>query len=299
MGIPVWRLELLGSGEDEIEEICSDYIGVTARRGEEQAVAKALAEALENPLLGPWEEILLPRLNGQSVMPPLLSVALKPLGTLRYDVSGGAPYSPLPNTWDEYLGALSSSTRYMIRRSLRAFEKWTDGDAKLVRLESKSQIDKAMDILSNLHGERWAAEKQDNIFDAPRFMEFHKAIIPELMESNALDFHWLVADGKPLIAVYNMTYGNRVHYYQSGRTTAVPKKIRLGIVAHAMAIQRAIEAGHKEYDFLDGVAQFKMQLATDIRPLRMLQVYRPSMVDKLRRLGIQGRQLLTKLQSAS
>lgn len=297
MGIPVWRLELLGSGEDQYEEICSDYIGITARRGEEQAVAKAFANVLEDPQLGSWEELVLPRLNGESVMPPLLSVTLKPLGNLRYDIHGGAPYAPLPATWDEYLGTLSSSTRYMIRRSLRDFEKWSEGSAKLVRLESASQLDKAMATLSDLHGERWATEKRDNIFEAPRFMEFHKALIPELMRSNAVDLHWLSVDGKPLIAVYNMLYDKRVHYYQSGRTTAVPKKIRLGIVAHAMAIQRAIEAGQKEYDFLDGVAQFKMQLATDTRPLRMLQVYRPSMIDKARRFGLQGRQLLAKLQS--
>ena len=33
-GIPYRRLELLGSGEDEADEICSDYLGVVAAPGD-------------------------------------------------------------------------------------------------------------------------------------------------------------------------------------------------------------------------------------------------------------------------
>src|SRR3954471_8889635 len=40
-GIPFRRLELLGTGEPEEDEICSEYLGVLASRGAEREVARA------------------------------------------------------------------------------------------------------------------------------------------------------------------------------------------------------------------------------------------------------------------
>ena len=42
--VPYRRLELLGTGEDEEDEIGSDYVGVIAEPGSEEGVAEALAE---------------------------------------------------------------------------------------------------------------------------------------------------------------------------------------------------------------------------------------------------------------
>jgi hypothetical protein len=39
--IPVRRLELLPSGEDEVDEICSDYTGAIVAEGKEEEVARA------------------------------------------------------------------------------------------------------------------------------------------------------------------------------------------------------------------------------------------------------------------
>src|SRR4029078_8005267 len=63
-GIPFRRLELMASGEDEQEEICSEYIGVIADRNHEGAVVDSLAEALVSGELGGWNEVLLPSMDG-------------------------------------------------------------------------------------------------------------------------------------------------------------------------------------------------------------------------------------------
>src|SRR3954468_6402535 len=71
-GIPFRRLEVLASGEDEADESCSDYLGLIAERGSEGAVASAFASALTSRVLGDWDELVIPSMNGDSPLPALL-----------------------------------------------------------------------------------------------------------------------------------------------------------------------------------------------------------------------------------
>ena len=95
--LPFRRLELLGSGEDEKDEICSEYIGALAARGAEEEVARALADALASTRFGAWDELVLPSMDGSSLLAPLMTGALNHAG-LRAEcsISGAAPFIPLP-----------------------------------------------------------------------------------------------------------------------------------------------------------------------------------------------------------
>src|SRR5262249_51587757 len=57
-GIPFRRLEPRGTGERERDAICTDYLNVSAERGYEQRVAEALAAAVTDGALGPWDEFV-------------------------------------------------------------------------------------------------------------------------------------------------------------------------------------------------------------------------------------------------
>src|SRR6185295_516432 len=107
-GIPFRRLELLGTGEPEEDEVCSEYLDVIAERGEERAVADAVARALLEGAFGRWDELVLERLDGARAMPHLLATALIARGIpTSVQEMGVAPYIPLPRTWEDYLAELS------------------------------------------------------------------------------------------------------------------------------------------------------------------------------------------------
>src|SRR5262245_19198003 len=53
--IPFRRLEFLGTGEPEADEICSDYLGVVAERGRETEVADAVIASLRRGVFGSWD----------------------------------------------------------------------------------------------------------------------------------------------------------------------------------------------------------------------------------------------------
>ena len=63
-GIPFRRLEPLGAGEDGGDGVCSEYLNIIAERGAEQHVAGELAAALTAGRFGPWDELVLPMMNG-------------------------------------------------------------------------------------------------------------------------------------------------------------------------------------------------------------------------------------------
>lgn len=294
--VPLQRLELLGTGEAEADETCSEYIGIVAERGEEQAVANAFGEALRRGDLSPWDELVLTSLSSEAVTTPLTLLAIGP-GT-RYHVLGGAPFVRLPATWDDYLAALPSSRRALIRKSLRQWESWAKAPPVLRQVEREEELDTAFEMLSRLHAERWQDAGHVGAFDSPLFARFHKQTMRDLLRANALWLCWLEVAGEPVAALYSIVWNNQVRFYQSGRTVDVPKKVRAGLVIHACAIRHAIESGYSHYDFLAGTSRYKMQLANDVRPLVRLSIAQSSARLRLRNFGNTGIRIGQRLRES-
>jgi len=269
--VPYRRLELLGTGEDEQDEIGSDYVGVIAEPGSEDGVAEALAETIVRGHLGPFDHVLLSALDGDLAMNAALARAFEARGmSVTREALSAAPFVRLPTTWDAYLERLSGSGRYTIRRSLRAFEQWAGPDTEFVRVSSASDLEEGKRILIRLHEQRWHAVGKRGVFSSRLFRSFHDAVLPHLVAKDALELVWLTARGVPVAIAYNIVWDNRVLFYQGGRVTDFPKKIRPGIVLHAHGIRKAIEAGRSEYDFMAGANPYKVQMSTDSRPITRL-----------------------------
>jgi CelD/BcsL family acetyltransferase involved in cellulose biosynthesis len=273
--VPFRRLELLGSGEDEADEICSDYIGLIAETGQEAVVAQALAGALVEGALGSWDELIMPRMDGETPLPRLLAEALAARGIpARVTAAGSARYLPLPRTWQQLLGTLTSSSRYLVKRSLRDFAAWSSGEARVLRARTPDELAEGMAVLRALHGCRWQAAGEPSLFDSAPFSRFHQAVMPALLAAGALDLRWLMLRQRPLAALYNLVWDGKVHFYQGGRAMDLPGGIRPGVVLHLDAIRGAIADGHREYDFLAGESLMKRQLGPRARPLVELRAVR-------------------------
>src|SRR5262249_47320920 len=91
-------------------------------------------------------------------------------------------------------------------------------------------------------------------------------------------------------------WDDKVSFYQCGRRLDVPKGARAGVALMALAIRSAIEAGRREFDFLEGTSQFKMQFARTTRPLVRLRAYRPSLLERARPLAEAGRGMALRLR---
>jgi CelD/BcsL family acetyltransferase involved in cellulose biosynthesis len=286
-GIPFRRLEFLASGERHGEGICSNYLNVIAESGAENEVSRRLVQAIVAGELGAWDEVVLPMMAGDGPMPALMEAAFTNQGIpAEIAKSGGAPYIPLPSTWDAYLKALSRSHRRLLVRSLRAFDEWSNGDSSLERVTLSSEVDKGKKILTDLHHARWEADGESGVFRSPPFLQFHDTIMPTLLNRGALELLWLSVHGKPVAALYSMVWNDKVYAYQMGRQPDTPANIRLGAVIIAHAIRLAIESGRREFDMLADVTQFKQQLTLATRPLVQVRAVHPCWREKIR-LGVE------------
>jgi CelD/BcsL family acetyltransferase involved in cellulose biosynthesis len=278
--IPVRRVELLGTGEDEADEIASDYVGGLAIEGRQDDVARLVAHALVDGSLGEWDELRLPAMSGEDPLVSKLAEALRARGlAAAVTRSGEAHFVPLPETWSAYLRDLGSSRRYVVTRSLRELDRWASPGGWEVRSAvTATDLEEGRRVLHDLHAERWTAAGRHGAFASPRFKRFHDEVIPRLWageDGAALDLLWLVVRGEPIAACYNVVFGNKVYFYQSGRRMDLPKTVRPGIAMHALAIQRSIGAGRREYDFLQGASRYKRDLALGSRALVTLRAVAP------------------------
>ena len=282
-GLPFRRLELLGSGEAEADEICSEYLGVVAEKNREHAVVSELAVALAQGHLGSFDEIVFPAMRGESPSTRMLVRALESAGLgVQSTVTTECPYIALPKTWDAYLAGLSSNERRFVRQSLASFDTWADGESELHQARTLAELERGSAVLRALHGERWTAAGHDGAFRSARFRDFHEEVMRALLDRNALELRWLSVRGEPVAALYNFTWNDKVYFYQSGRKLDVPNGVRPGIVIHLRAIRSAIEAGRREYDFLGGASQYKRKLATATRPLVSVRAVRSPVLELAR-----------------
>lgn len=284
--LPFRRLEALGSGEDDSDEILSEYLGFVVERGREAVLLAALVDAIADGVLGHCDELLLPRIDGDGGQPEALRRALLARG---FEVSNRevtrAPFVKLPSRFSDYLAELSASRRYVVTRSRRDLEAWAGGPIELRHARTAAELVEGAAILRRLHGERWSARGVAGSFEGPLFRAFHEAVMPALLARGALRLSWIVGRGEPLAALYSICWNGKLHFYQGGRRVDLPPKLRPGIVAHAMAIEHAIAEGIREYDFLGGEMRYKQQFATGSRALVDLRAVRPSHRERLRIAG--------------
>jgi len=283
-GIPFRRLEMLGTGEEVADEVCSEYLGPLCAPEHEEAVLTALAATLRDGRLGTWDELLFPAMDGPSGLPGKLAAALRGGGLLASEeVMGEAPHVPLPASWNAYLAALPSKRRYLVRHSLRDLDAWAEGPVSLRVAATADDLAEGWRILLELHGERWGGA-HGGAFRSERFTDFHCRVMPSLLERGALELLWLEVAGAPVAIAYNIVWNDKVYFYQSGRRADLPRDVRAGIVLHAHAIRRAIEQGRREYDFLKGAARYKRQLSLASRPLVQVRVQRAPVRERLHEL---------------
>jgi CelD/BcsL family acetyltransferase involved in cellulose biosynthesis len=167
------------------------------------------------------------------------------------------PYLELPDSWDDYLRTLSSTRRESVRRKERALYKryrvtLTDYDP--------DRQGEGWQRLRVLHALRWGDQ---GALGDPKMESMHRWFAASLA-SRADASVWLTTldlDGVPAAAWYGFALSDSVFFYQGGRD---PRWDRDGVgsALMGMMIRRAIERGHRTFDFLRGEEPYKMSWTT-------------------------------------
>lgn len=289
--LPFKRIEFLASGEDEADEICSDYLDFILS----PVQAREALDAILNHLLkqeGGWDELLITDIAGLSPNLPLL----KELGEARglsWQVTREQMciFVPLPKDHTALLANVSSQKRKRINKDRRVSKEL---GMVAQQVNTKEGFDEAFNILVRLHQERWTSKGFPGSFASEKFSRFHRELVAKLLDKGWTQV-WLLWNGdEPLYAIYDFVYAGKVVHYQSGMGTAPGSILSPGLLLRDFSFEKAIEDGLTECDFLKGdINSYKLSWQGDTRPIIQVRLARggakeslyegaTGLVDKLR-----------------
>jgi CelD/BcsL family acetyltransferase involved in cellulose biosynthesis len=258
----VRRAHLNASGELEADEVCSEDNALLCRPGAEDAVASALAAHLQTQ---DWDELFLDAWCPSPSLEALLRSPLERHALTRTEIpSHFVDLRAIGAEADGYLKTLSRNTREQVRRSRRTLEE--SGRIEVRPALTLARSREALDALASLHTASWNARGKPGVFVSPLFRDFHERLIRRSLPSGQVQLLEVTSGEATLGVLYNFAYRGASLFYQSGLRLDPDKRVKIGLVAHASAIEHCRAAGLARYDFLAGDDQYKKSLASASRP---------------------------------
>lgn len=140
-------------------------------------------------------------------------------------------------------------------------------DAQLRIIGENDDLAEAIDAFLVLL-QKSTIEKEAWLNDERRAV-FHETAQAAL-EAGTLQLMFLEVDGQRAAALFNFAYNDRIWVYNSGLDPDAFGYLSSGVVLTAQAIEKAIEIGCREFDFLRGNETYKYQFgATDTEIYRL------------------------------
>lgn len=179
-----------------------------------------------------------------------------------------------------YLDTLNSNTRYQIRRSIRLYQ----------RLHGKIEYRFAKDpdeALAFFHeaGKYHVLRWEDSGFKNRQFMLFHENLIKNAAINTTIDLMKITSGDVTIAILYFHLVGRDVYFYLQGINYESDKKLKPGLVAHALATQYYLDKGMRKYDFMGGYSQYKCQLSNRAQDLTTLCIQKPSLLFAVENIG--------------
>lgn len=275
VGVAPWYLEtsaragrvlrLLGSGE-----VCSDYQTVLCREDLVAPVAACLADWLAYDVAERWQML---DLAGVADADPVVAELGRQMAARGHVVDRRVDANTwsveLPADWDQYLSTLSRTRRERTRQLLRRLI--DSGRAVVHQVRDSAELDRAFDVLIELHQRRRQSLDQPGCFASPRFTTFHRDVARQLLAAGQLRLRWIELDGHPIAAEYSLVGGTTVYYYQGGFEPDAANE-RPGWLAFATSLQSAINSGLHTFDFLRGDEAYKASWGAKPKPLVRVRI---------------------------
>jgi CelD/BcsL family acetyltransferase involved in cellulose biosynthesis len=268
--LPIRRLGIMGD-----HSVGSEYLGLVARAGHEQAVGQAVAAHLAAEGVR-WD---LADLSGLVEGDPAASALEAPLrdgaGRRRTQRQACSTVA-LPDSFEAYLAGIGSKFRQTYRQ--RANKLHRTCAVRYLLTASEADLGPHLEALFRMHQVHWTALGFPGSFGDRRMREFYLDVSRRLLEAGRLRFWQLEVDGVIRASQFGFAYGGVLHSLQESYDTGfrAPGIGGLGVVLRAHAIKAAIEEGLHSYDFLGGTEDFKQRWGTRTHYVRLVRLAAPS-----------------------
>lgn len=276
------RLEFLASGEDEADEIDSDYLDFIVRPDWEAVVLPRIFQHLTEDAGGDWDEIVLRRLHERSPSLPLVREWAQSRGFHLAQVACEAGVlAPLPDNWAGLLAGLESKSRRDDARKRRLLDE--QGAVAFRWSRTRQEFDELWPILLELHQRGWQSRHRPGCFASPRFTAFHRQVGPALAARGQARIGILTVNDRPRAACYLLIADGTVLHYQFGMDAeGLDSRVSPGHVLLSRCLEAAVDEGLCVWDFLHGTDRFKLSWSRQVQFQVSLRIGRPGVREAAR-----------------
>jgi CelD/BcsL family acetyltransferase involved in cellulose biosynthesis len=269
---PVSRIGFLGS-----EVVDSDYLDFISRPGYEALSTEVFLKHLCSECTG-WDLLELSDIGESS---PTVEYFKKwspsrPFVNKMIEAEI-CPYLSLPSSAHTYSSGLSKNNRYNIRRRTQNLYKLFGQEgielAEHRGRDKPEELLRLMGALFKLHRARWGAVKRKTVFSLREVESFHMSLLPGLLRKGSVLMFSLSLNSEIVGAIYGFVHGGKYSFYQSGFDPGFAS-YSPGLVLMNYSIERAIEHGLSEYDFLRGEETYKSKFTGTFRQTYRVEIWR-------------------------
>lgn len=245
----------------------SDYLDLIIEEGWEEAACARIAAWILGPDAPEWDLFDLCNLPEESltwrVMPPLLEAAGLHVRTFQEDV---APQFALPLRYEEYLqNQVEKKQRHEIRRKQRRAEREVDVGFEITGPSHSLEVE-----VDDFIALQRASRTDKSLFMTPEMRRFFQAAARALFDAGWLRLCFLTLNGEKAASLYAFEYNRRFLLYNSGYDPESHAQLSPGWVILSYAIQYAIAAGCRLFDFMQGDEEYKYRFGSqDYRVMRI------------------------------
>ena len=167
----------------------------------------------------------------------------------------------LPDSWEQFLDALTGKERHEIRRKLRRIHKAARVEHQIV--DDLHEL--AGRLESFLHLFTSSREDKDAFMTVER-ISFFRSLATNMSAKKMMQLLFLCLDGKDVAGVMCFDHHSTRYLYNNGYDPHF-QSLSVGLLSKVFSIKFAIEDGRRHYDFLKGREVYKHRLGG--RPIQL------------------------------
>ena len=239
------------------DKACADYLSLVCRDDDFVQVADELVGWLEANLMdGPYSFVDSIELAGICLAESRAEYFLDRLSIAGFDRYVDNLEScwvvDLPDTWEVLNAQFNKSHR---RKTNKAVKRINGANAKVVS-SCDVGVEAVWDTFVDLHQQRRVFLGEPGCFADSGFEKFLLEATLGLADDDRAEILLVSLDEKPLAAQLLLKSDQATWMYQSG-SDPTRNNLEPGYIVTTLAIQRAIESGFKQFDFLRGDEPYK------------------------------------------
>lgn len=241
------QIEFLGT-----PDAGSDYLDVFIKKGKEKEVTTTMYNFLLNDAASYWDCIKLNDIPANSQF--LLHFLNKIEDAGKYAEISYSSFCPniiLPKTTEDFLSGLSSNRREQFRRHWKVLKKDSNVNHQSYLSED---IEKGLREFLNLY-------KKKSDYWNEQFDSFVQKFASRSKDKGSIQIDFLSANGNNMTGLLHLRYQNTLLMYLMAVDKAFNPKISIGNILVGLCINKAIDDGFSNYDFLKGTEHYKFHWA--------------------------------------